>query len=117
MITKIMSAFLIVVTVALQIKHFWDGLHLDESPEALKMLDELNINRVYMPFLGIATILVALFVLFPKTFFVGNLINALTIVLIMALALRADNYKIALMEIPFLLIPLILIWLKHPLKN
>lgn len=117
MISKIISSILIVVTVVLQLKHFWDGLHLDRSPEALKMLAELNINRSYMPYLGIATILVAVMVLFPKTFFLGNLLNALTIVMIMALALRADNYKIALMEIPFLLIPLVLIWLKHPLKS
>ena len=117
MISKIISGMLIAVTVVLQLKHFWDGLHVDKSPEALKMLTELNINRSYMPYLGIATILVAVLVLFPKTFFIGNLLNALTIVIIMALALRADHYKIALMEIPFLLIPLVLIWLKHPLRN
>lgn len=115
--SKIISAILITVTVILNVKHFWDGLHLDKSPEALKMLAELNISRSYMPFMGIATILVSVLVLFPKTFFIGNLLNALTIVIIMALALRADNYKIALIEIPFLLIPLVLIWLKHPLNN
>lgn len=117
MISKIISGILILVTVALQLKHFWDGLHLDQSPEALKMLAELNIKRSYMPYLGAAAILVAILVLFPKTFFIGNLLHALTIVLIMALALRADNYTIALIEIPFLLIPLILIWLKHPLVS
>ncbi len=117
MISKIISGILIIVTVALQLKHFWDGLHLDKSPEALKMLTELNIDRSYMPYFGVATILVAVLVLFPKTFFMGNLLNALTIVMIMALALRADNYKIALMEIPFLLIPLVLIVLKHPFKS
>ena len=117
MISKIISGILIVVTVVLQLKHFWDGLHIDKSPEALKMLTELNINRSYLPYFGIATILVAVLVLFPKTFFIGNLLNALSIVMIMALALRAENYKIALMEIPFLLIPLVLIWLKHPLRS
>ncbi len=117
MISKIISGVLILLTVVLQVKHFWDGLHIDKSPEALKMLTELNINKSYMPYFGVLTLLVALFVLFPKTFFIGNVLNAVTIVLIIAMALRADNYKIALMEIPFLLIPLVLIWLKHPLRN
>jgi hypothetical protein len=35
----------------------------------------------------------------------------------MGLALKAGNFKIALMEIPFLAIPLIMIWLKYPFKN
>jgi len=34
----------------------------------------------------------------------------------MTLALKAGNYKFALIEIPFLLIPLMLIYLRHPLK-
>lgn len=54
--------------------------------------------------------------LIPRTFFVGNVLNAITIVVIMALALNAGKPRIALIEIPFLALPLILIWLKHPLR-
>ena len=117
MYAKIISGILILVTVALHLKHFWDGLHINESPEALKMLNELNISKTYLPIFGVATLLVAILIVFPKTFFFANLLNALTIVTIMAMALRVENYKIALMEIPFLMIPLILIWLKHPLRT
>jgi hypothetical protein len=34
----------------------------------------------------------------------------------MAFSLRAGNVKTALIEIPFLGIPLLLIWLKYPFK-
>lgn len=40
---------------------------------------------------------------FPQTFFISNVLNAITIVLIMALSLRAGDYKMVLIEIPFLL--------------
>jgi hypothetical protein len=35
----------------------------------------------------------------------------------MALSLRAGNIKMALIEIPFLILPLIMIWLKYPFKG
>jgi hypothetical protein len=37
--------------------------------------------------------------------------------LIMALSLKTGNLKTALIEIPFLLMPLVMIWLGHPLKK
>jgi hypothetical protein len=55
--------------------------------------------------------------LFPQTFFAGNLLGAAVILLIVALALNAGNIKMALIEVPFFLMPLILIWLGHPLKK
>lgn len=76
----------------------------------------LGISEPLIPFLGILTIAIGILLLIPKTFFIGNLLNAISIVLIMALALRTGNYKITLIEIPFLALPLILIWLKYPFK-
>lgn len=63
-------------------------------------------------------LLIGALLLFPKTFLLGNILNAISIVIIMALAINAGSFKIAFMEIPFLLLPLVLIWLKYPfLKN
>ncbi len=62
-------------------------------------------------------LLVAGLLLFPPTFFAGNLLNAAAILLIIAYALKAGNLKTALLEVPFLLLPLLLIWLKHPLAK
>ena len=81
------------------------------------MMAILGVNKTMMPYFGVFSILVGLLLLFPKTFFLSNILNVITILLIMALSLKAGNYKIALIEIPFLVMPLILIWLKYPFKN
>lgn len=117
MIKNIISLVLLIVSVSLSFKHGWDTLHYKNNPASLKMMNELGISEPAIPFLGFLTIAIGILLLIPKTFFAGNLLNAVSIVLIMALALRAGNYKIALMEIPFLALPLILIWLKYPFKD
>ncbi len=89
------------------------------KPETSDMLTELGLgtNRTILYLISVLTLSVALLVLFPQTFFAGNLINAGIILLIMALSLNVGNLKTALLEIPFLLIPLVLIYLGHPLKK
>ena len=117
MIKNIISLLLLVVSVFLSFKHGWDTFNYKKNPESLKMMNELGISESFITILGALTIVIGILLLIPKTFFLGNLLNAIAIVLIMSLALRAGNYKIALMEIPFLALPLIMIWLKYPFKN
>jgi len=117
MIKNIISLLLLVVSVFLSFKHGWDTFNYKKNPESLKLMNELGISESFIPVLGALTIVIGILLLIPKTFFLGNLLNAIAIVLIMSLALRAGNYKIALMEIPFLVLPLIMIWLKYPFKN
>jgi hypothetical protein len=111
---KIVSGILILITVYLNVKHGWSGLMDKMSPEETKMLTDLNIGSTMIKVIGVLSLAVALLTLIPQTFFVGNLLNAMMIVYIMALALRTDNIKTALIEIPFLIIPLVLIYLGHP---
>lgn len=110
---KNISIILILASVILGIKHGWDAFQPANAEQA-KMMATLGISKNVMPFFGVASILAALLLLFPQTFFIANLLSAFSIVLIMALALRAGDTRMALIEIPFLAIPLILIWLKHP---
>lgn len=117
MIKNIISLCLLLISVFLSIRHGWSSLHFSDNPEQAKMIEELGIHKTYVPYLGIYSLLVGLLILFPKTYFAGNLLHALSIVTIMALALKAGNIKIALLEIPFLLIPLVMVWLKYPFKN
>ena len=81
------------------------------------MLTDLGITKPLAIVVSILSLAVGLMVLFPQTFFTGNLINAIMILLIMALSLRVGNIKTTLVEIPFLLMPLVLIWLGHPLRK
>lgn len=117
MIKSIISLTLLVVSAFLSFKHAWDALHSKDHPESTKMMADLGIKASYAPVLALLSITIGLLLLFPKTFFLGNLLNAMTILIIMALALHTGNMKLALIEIPFLMMPLVLIWLKYPFKN
>ncbi|MGF7218529.1 ethanolamine transporter EutH [Spirosoma lacussanchae] len=117
MIKNILSLVLLLVSAGLSFKHGWDTFSYKNNPQSLKTMQELGISESAVPVFGGLTILVGVLLLIPRTFFYGNVLNAMSIVLIMALALRAGNYKMAFMETPFLVMPLIMIWLKYPFKQ
>ncbi|MEZ0612016.1 hypothetical protein ACAW74_26125 [Fibrella sp. WM1] len=113
---KIISIVLILISAFLSIKHGWDAFQ-PANAEQTKMMADLGISKTAMPFFGVFSIVIGLMLLFPQTFFISNVLNAITIVLIMALSLRAGNTTMALIEIPFLAMPLVLIWLTYPFKS
>ncbi len=115
MIKTIIPVALLAISSFLSLKHGWDAFQ-PANAEQVKMMSDLGISKATMPFFGVFSIVIGLMLLFPQTFFISNLLNAITIVLIMALSLRADNVNMALIEIPFLAMPLVLIWLKYPFK-
>lgn len=117
MTKNLFSLVLWIVSVSLSFKHGWDSFHYKSNPASVKMMNELGITTPAIPLLGLLTIAVGVLLLIPKTFFLGNMLNAMSICLIMGLALKAGNVKMALIEIPFFAIPLIMIWLKYPFKN
>ncbi|WP_344831053.1 hypothetical protein [Chryseobacterium ginsenosidimutans] len=116
MIRNIISAVLLLISVTLSFKHAWDTIYYKSNPESVKMMESLGISETFIPYLAVASIAVGVLLLIPSTFFLGNMLNAILVVMIMGLALRAGNYRIALMEIPFLILPLAIIWLKYPFK-
>jgi hypothetical protein len=113
---KIVSIVLLLAAAFLSIKHGWDAFQ-PASVEQEEMMTILGVTKSTMSYFGVFSILIGLMLFFPQTFFISNVLNAVTIVLIMALSLRAGNFRIALMEIPFLALPLIMIWLKYPFRN
>lgn len=115
MIKTIISVLLVAISAFLSVKHGSDAFQ-PANVEQTKMMADLGITETVKPFFGVFSIIVGLMILFPQTFFIGNLLNASTILLIMALSLRAGNTSTALLEIPFLAMPLILIWLTYPFK-
>jgi len=90
---------------------------MNMKPEETKMLTDLGIGRPLLVIISLLSLAVGVMVLLPQTFFAGNLLNAAMILLIMSLALKAGNIKTALIEIPFLIMPLVLIYLGHPFKK
>jgi hypothetical protein len=117
MVKNIISLLLLIVSVLLSFRHGWDAFTYKSNPETVKAMAGLGITEKAIPILGYLTIAIGVLLLFPKTFFYGNMLSAMSIVLIMALALQAGNYKMALMEIPFFAMPLIMIGLRYPFKN
>ncbi|GAB3793764.1 hypothetical protein GCM10028819_05940 [Spirosoma humi] len=113
---KIVSILLVLISSFLSLKHGWDAFQPGNA-EQTKMMADLGITETVKPFFGVFSIIIGLMILFPQTFFIGNLLNAITIVLIMALSLRAGAISTALLEIPFLALPLLLIWLTYPFKH
>ncbi len=110
---KIISIILVITSAFLSIKHGWDSFQPPNAEQA-RMMANLGVSKGMLPYFGAFSVLVGLLMLFPQTFFLANLLNAITIVLIMALSLKAGDYRMALMEIPFLALPLVLIALKYP---
>ncbi|MFC5871908.1 hypothetical protein SAMN05443633_11172 [Chryseobacterium arachidis] len=117
MFRNIISLVLLIISVILNFKHGWDTFNYKKNSGSDNIMNELGITEPMIPFLGIFTIIIGILLMMPKTYFIGNLLNASSILLIMALALQAGNYKIALIEIPFLALPLIMIGLKYPFRN
>ncbi|MCE7053461.1 hypothetical protein LZF95_02145 [Algoriphagus sp. AGSA1] len=113
---KIVSIVLLIISAFLSFKHGWDAFQPANAQQA-QMMSDLGITKGVMPYFGVFSILLGLMLFFPQTFLVSNILNAVTIVLIMALSLNAGNYKMALIEIPFLAMPLVMIWLKYPFKS
>jgi hypothetical protein len=117
MVKNIISLLLLIASVMLNFKHGWDTFNYKNNPGSVKAMADLGISEMAIPFLGSLAIITGVLLLLPKTFFYGNVLNAMLITLVMALAIRSENYKMVLLEIPFLLLPLIMIWLKYPFKN
>ena len=117
MVIKLLSGCLILLSLVIGFGHGIGTLRHKASAAESKMMAELGITETMRQAIAVASILLAVLIVFPQTFFVGNLLRALMIVSTMALSLKAGNYKFALVEIPFLLLPLVLIYLDHPLKK
>jgi hypothetical protein len=116
MTAKIISGILILITTYFGLSH---GSRVFRKPteQYLQMMQALGITNPMRITFGMVSIGSALLILIPDTFFIGNTIRCLLLILMMALALKAGNYKFALIEIPFVIMPLMLIYLGHPLKD
>ena len=117
MILKILSGLLILGTTVMSIRHGWGGLTGNARPADIALMTKIGMGKSVRFGLDALTVLVGVLVLFPRTFFVGNLLGAVLFVVIIAFALNSGNIRAALIEVPFLLIPLVLLWLGHPFSR
>lgn len=90
---------------------------LNGKPEMLEMFSKWNFSKNAVIVNGVVTLLASVLILFPKTFVWGNFLMAAGILLIICLQLLNKDLKGVTIEIPFLLLNLVIIYLQHPLKS
>ncbi len=115
MALRVLSAALILLTLILSVRHGWGMLR--SSLQARAMAEELRLRRTGQIVLGFLVLVSGVLVVFPATFFAGNLLGASLILIVTILQLRVRNLKGALIEIPFFLLPFLMIYLHHPLRR
>lgn len=116
MTTRVISGILLLATVYVGFSH---GYRVFQKPteQYLEMMNTLGITNQMRIAIGVISILSTLLILFPRTFFIGNTLRAVILIVMMAFALKAGNFKFALIEIPFVMMPLVLIYLGYPFNK
>ena len=109
---KILNAALILFAFYMGIKQGW--AMLTGKPEMTEMFTKWGIGRTSLMVLGFFTILGAVLVLFPQTFVWGNFITAAGILLIIAFHASDRDLKGIMIELPFFLLSLVIIYLQYP---
>jgi hypothetical protein len=115
MLIKILNSALILFAVYMGLKQGWAMLNSD--PKMLEMFDKWSFGKTGVKLIGAVTMLSALLILFPKTFFWGNFLMATTILLIICYHLSDKDLKGAAIELPFFFLNLVIIYLQHPLTK
>lgn len=115
MVFKIINSLLILGVVFMGFKQGY--AMLSGKPEMMEMFGKWGFSKTALMINGAVTIIAAILILFPKTFVWGNFLMAAGILMIICLHLLDKNFKGVLIEIPFLLLNLVIIYLQHPLKN
>lgn len=90
---------------------------VNAKPEMLEMFGKWGLGKNTVMINGGVTLLASVLILFPKTFIWGNFLMAVGILLIICLQLLQKDLKGVAIELPFLLLNLIVIYLQHPLKT
>ena len=115
MLLKGINLILMVVAVFMGLKQ---GLAmLSGKPEMLELFGKWDFTKTGIAMLGLVTALSAALIIFPRTFVWGNFLMAATILLIICFHLGDKDLKGAGVELPFLILNLMIIYLQHPFKN
>jgi hypothetical protein len=115
MILKILNSILILVAVFMGLKQGY--AMFSGKPEMVEMFSKWNFSKTGLMINGAVTMIAAILILFPKTFVWGNFLMAAGILLIICLHLLDKDLKGMAIELPFILLNLVIIYLQHPLSK
>lgn len=112
---KILNSVLILFAVFMGFKQGF--AMMTGKAEMLELFSKWGFSKTSVAVLGIVTVLSAILIVIPKTFVWGNFLMAATILMIICFHLSDKDFKGVAIELPFLLLNLLIIYLQHPLKN
>jgi len=115
MLIKIINSVLILIALYMGCKQGY--AMFSGKSEMMEMFGKWGFSKTALMINGAVTITAALLILHPKTFVWGNFLMAAGILLIICLHLLDKDFKGVLLELPFLFLNLIIIYLQHPLKS
>ena len=115
MIIKILNSVLILVAVFMGFKQGF--AMISGKPEMMELFGKWGFSKSGLMINGAITVLSAVLILFPKTFVWGNFLMAAGILLIICFHLLDKDLKGVMVELPFLLLNMIIIYLQHPFKT
>jgi len=85
--------------------------------EMLELFAKWNIGKTGVTVMGVITLISSVLVLLPKTFLWGNFLMAASILFIIALHLQHKDLKGVMIEVPFFLLSLVIIYLQYPFSK
>lgn len=115
MLRKIIGVVLGIFAIYMGIKQGYAMIMGDT--EMLQLFGGWGIKKSIVKFLGILTLSSAIFIIFPRTFTWGNLLMGATILFILIMQILHNNWKGAAVELPFLLVNVILLFVDHPMNK
>lgn len=115
MLIKIINSLLILVAVFMGLKQGY--AMFSGKAEMLNMFDKWGFSNTAVMINGSITIIASLLILHPKTFVWGNFIMGAGILMIIFLQLFIRDLKGAAIEIPFLLLNFVIVYLSYPWKS
>ena len=115
MIIKILNSVLILVAVFMGFKQGF--AMISGKSEMMELFGKWGFSKSGLMINGAITVLSAVLILFPKTFIWGNFLMAAGILLIICFHLLDKDLKGVMVELPFLLLNMIIIYLQHPFKT
>lgn len=114
-VPRILSLILVLLALVMGVRH---GLGLlRANPQHVQATLKLDLSQTTIQILGVLTLLGAIGVLLPQTFFIANVLTGGVIFYLAAAQSNARNVQGALIELPFLLLPLLLLYLGSPFKT
>lgn len=109
---KLSNAILVLFSFFMSVKHGFSMIAA--KTEMLSMFAKWEIGKTGVITFGIIGVVASVMTLFPKTFFAGNFIASVCLLFLTALYLHQRDLKGAFIELPFAILPLVIIYLQYP---